>query len=326
MAYRGLEIYVLCFVVISQILATPPKYYMDTRCGQTLTVASTVPSIRLDLTRYSKYQNYMDCRLTVRASNMSATSTTRLMLVFREIDIRGFDYLPCDESDDVLYVHDGRSTSDPVVRGLNRAICGEREPVGRYVSTGDSLTFRFKSNSIFTDDGFKLLVTPFHTGPCLGSEYRCNGGQCISGSNKCDGYRQCGESLDECEVTRTFSWIAGVVVGVIFILVVIGVGVFCLRRFLRRRSHSGGVVKYSAAPQPTTAPPMYQQPGSVPPYQQPGTTPYQQPGTAPSYYPTAPEPQGYPSQNAAYPPPYPQQPQGYPPASNPYPYGAPTGQ
>lgn len=80
-------------------------------------------------------------------------------------------------------------------------------------------------------------------GSCLASEYRCNGGQCISGSNKCDGYRQCGESIDECEVTRTLSWIAGVVVGVIFILVFIGLGVFCLRRFLRRRNNSGGVVK-----------------------------------------------------------------------------------
>lgn len=325
MAYIGLEIYVICLIVISGIFAIPPKYYMDMRCGGTLNIDSSTPSIRLDLTRYSKYQNGMDCRLTVRASNISATSRTRLMLVFREIDIKGSDFLGCNERRDVLYIHDGSSTSDPPVKGLDRALCGEREPVGRYVSTGDSLTFRFKSDFLDTDDGFKLLITPFHTGSCLASEYRCNGGQCISGSNKCDGYRQCGESIDECEVTRTLSWIAGVVVGVIFILVFIGLGVFCLRRFLRRRNNSGGVVKYSAAPQPAMAPPVYQQPGSVPPYQQPGTTP--------GYYPTAPDPQGYPPQNAAYPPqnaayppPYPQQPQGYPPASNPYPYGAPTGQ
>lgn len=318
MAYKGLEIYVIFLVVISGIFAIPPKYYMNTKCGQTLTIDSSTPSIRLDLTRSSKYQNDWQCNLTVRASDMSNMSRTRLMLVFREIDIKGFDYLTCDETGDVLYVHDGSSTSDPPVKGLNRALCGEREPVGRYVSTGDSLTFKFKSDIWNNDDGFKLLITPFHTGSCLGSEYRCNGGQCISGSNKCDGYRQCGESIDECEVTRTLSWIAGVVVGVIFVLVVIGVGVFCLRRFLRQRNNSRGVVKYSATPQQTMAPPMYQQPGSVPPYQQPGTTP--------GYYPTAPEPQGYPPQNAAYPPPYPQQPQGYPPASNPYPYGAPMGQ
>ncbi|XP_052714733.1 uncharacterized protein LOC128188013 [Crassostrea angulata] len=318
MAYLGLAIYVICLVVISEIFAIPPKYYMDQRCGKTLTIGSSTPSIRLDLTRYSKYDNRMNCRLTVRASNISATSRTRLMLVFRKIDIKGYDFIACDESDDVLYIHDGSLTSDPPVKGLARALCGEREPLGSYVSTGDSLTLRFKSNFWNTDDGFKLLITPFHTGSCLGSEYRCNGGQCISGGNKCDNYRQCGESIDECEVTRTLSWIAGVVVGVIFILVIIGVGVFCLRRFLRRRNNSGGVVKYSAAPQPVTAPPMYQQPGSVPPYQQPGTTP--------GYYPPAPEPQGYPPQNAAYPPPYPQQPQGYPPASNPYPYGAPMGQ
>ena len=82
-----------------------------------------------------------------------------------------------------------------------------------------------------------------NTGSCSGSEYRCTGGQCISGSNKCDSYRQCGESLDECEVTRTMSWIAGVVVGVVLIIVIIGVGIFCLKRFLRNRHSSGGVVK-----------------------------------------------------------------------------------
>lgn len=50
--------------------------------------------------------------------------------------------------------------------GLARVLCGEREPVGSYVSTGDSLTLRFKSDFSGTDDGFKLLITPFHTGKC----------------------------------------------------------------------------------------------------------------------------------------------------------------
>lgn len=50
--------------------------------------------------------------------------------------------------------------------GLARVLCGEREPVGSYVSTGDSLTLRFKSDTWNTDDGFKLLITPFHTGKC----------------------------------------------------------------------------------------------------------------------------------------------------------------
>lgn len=31
------------------------------------------------------------------------------------------------------------------------------------MSTGDSLTLRFKSDTRNTDDGFKLLITPFHT-------------------------------------------------------------------------------------------------------------------------------------------------------------------
>lgn len=41
------------------------------------------------------------------------------MLVFRKIDIKGSDFFGCDESDDVLYIHDGSSTSDPPVKGMN---------------------------------------------------------------------------------------------------------------------------------------------------------------------------------------------------------------
>lgn len=55
MAYLGLAIYIICLVAISEIFAIPPKYYMDQRCDKTLTIGSSTPSIRLDLTRYSRY-------------------------------------------------------------------------------------------------------------------------------------------------------------------------------------------------------------------------------------------------------------------------------
>ncbi|XP_055998108.1 probable transport accessory protein MmpS3 [Ostrea edulis] len=213
---------------------------------------------------------------------------------------------------------------------LSKTFCGEREPRGAYISRGDSLTFRSKSNFYKTDDGFNLLLTPFQKGTCTSSEYRCNAGQCINSRKKCDGYRQCGEYADECKITRTTSWIAGVVVGVIAVIAVIGIAVFCIRRHFINRRSSGGVVKYSSPPQQVTSVPTYQQPGVNTPYPQPVVNPpYQQPGTAPGYYPQgpAPPPQGYPPQNTAYPPPYPEQQQpGYPPATNPYPYGAPTAQ
>ena len=91
--------------------------YMDQLCGSTLTIDSKLPSIRLDLTRYSKYNNNMRCTLTVKASNISAKYPTRLLLVFREIDIKGSDFFGC--STDVLYVYDGNSSSAPSVKGKN---------------------------------------------------------------------------------------------------------------------------------------------------------------------------------------------------------------
>ncbi|XP_061189565.1 enteropeptidase-like [Saccostrea echinata] len=315
MAHLRLELITL-YSVVCVVFAVPPKYYMDIRCGDTLTI-SGLPSIRLDLTRYSKYKNNMDCTLTVKAAPTSRTNTTtnkRLMLVFRKLDIKGSNLFGCS---DQLYIYDGPSTSSSKVPGLARSYCGENEPRGAYMSSGDSLTFRFVSDFWNTDDGFKLLLTPFHTGTCTASEYRCDRGQCIAGGNKCDGYKQCGEYTDECEVTKTMTWIAGVVIGVIAVVVVIGVTVFCLRKHFLNRQNSGGAVKYTAPPQQTSTP-----------Y-------YQQPGTAPGYYPqgTAPPPQGYPPQNVAYPPQnptypplYPEQQQGYPPPTNPYPYGAPTNQ
>lgn len=92
---------------------------MDQRCGSTLTIDSSLPSIRLDLTRYSKYSNKMHCTLTVKASNISAKYPTRLLLVFREIDIKGSDFFGCSSNDDVLYVYDGNSSSAPSVKGKN---------------------------------------------------------------------------------------------------------------------------------------------------------------------------------------------------------------
>ncbi|XP_061189564.1 uncharacterized protein LOC133197504 [Saccostrea echinata] len=316
MAHLRLEL-ITFFLVVNVVFAVPPKYYMDSICGETLTI-SGLPSIRLELTRYSRYKNNMDCTLTVKNTPSSTTTTkNRIMIVFRKLDIKDSKFYGCDPDGDQLYIYDGPSTSSFKVSGLAKSYCGENKPIGAYMSSGDSLTFRFVSNSLVADDGFKLLLTPFHSGACYDSEYRCVRGQCIAGGNKCDGYQQCGDYTDECEVTKTTTWIAGVVIGVIAVVVLIGVAVFCLRKHFQNRQNSRDANKYTAPPQQTSTSTPY----------------YQQPGTAPGYYPqpTAPPLQVYSPQDATYPsqdppPPYPGEQQGYTPPTNPYPYGAPTKQ
>lgn len=93
--------------------------YMDQRCDKILIIGFLILFIRFDLIRYSRYENRMNCRLIVRVLNISVTFRTRFMLVFRKIDIKGFDFFGCDESDDVFYIYDGFSTFDLFVKGMN---------------------------------------------------------------------------------------------------------------------------------------------------------------------------------------------------------------
>lgn len=79
---------------------------MDTRCGQTLDFTN---SIRLKLTRYSKYRNYMDCVLKIKAPQ-----NKRIMVVFNKVDIESGFFGSCD---DYLSIANGQSISDGTLPG-----------------------------------------------------------------------------------------------------------------------------------------------------------------------------------------------------------------
>ena len=46
-------------------------------------------------------------------------------------------------------------------------ICGEKTPSRTFKSSGRNLTLKFQSDSLFRDDGFKLIFTAFHPGNFL---------------------------------------------------------------------------------------------------------------------------------------------------------------
>lgn len=280
---------------------------MDQRCGDTLNMTKLgVESAKLKLTRWSKYRNNMACYMTIEAPENKF-----VMITFRDVDIKSGVFGRCDG--DRLQIFDGRDSAASMVGGLTYKLCGERRPRGAFYSTQRYMTFVFESDSFFTDDGFSLIFTSFHTGTCLSSETACKRGQCIAKSLECDGYNQCGDSTDEC--TMNGGPIAGIIVAVIVVIAVVAIIFFCWRR---RKASSGTVIKYnSPSEQATVIPPPASYPAQpVPAPQAYPPAPYQQP--PPQGYPQLP-PQGYPQ-----PPPqgYPQAPpQGYPPAPQPYPTG-----
>ncbi|XP_033755134.1 abnormal cell migration protein 13-like [Pecten maximus] len=284
--------------------------YMDQHCSETLNMTRLgIESAKLKLTRWHKYKSNMRCYLTIEAP-----LNKFIMITFRDIDIKTGVFGRCEG--DRLQIYDGRDSSANMVGGLTYKLCGERRPRGAFYTTQRYMTFLFESDSFFTDDGFSLIFTSFHTGTCLSSETACKRGQCISKSLECDGYNQCGDSTDECKMSG--GPIAGIIVAVIVVVAVISVVFVCWRR--RRASH-GAVIKYNSPnEQATVIPPPSSypaQPAPVPAPQPYPPAPYQQP--PPQGYPQPPPPQGYPQ-----PPPqgYPQPPpQGYPPASQPYPTG-----
>ncbi|KAJ8302565.1 hypothetical protein KUTeg_018961 [Tegillarca granosa] len=271
---------------------TKNNNYMDQRCGQTLEFTN---SIRLKLTQFSKYNNNMNCFLKIKAPE-----NRKIMIVFNKVDIENGFFGLCN--DDYLQIANGPSINDGTIPGLRSKMCGEERPRGAYLASSNYISLKFVSDWHDRDDGFEILLTSFGEGTCQSSEFKCEAGQCISSSLKCDGYNHCGDYSDECGIPAGV--IAGIAVTVIVIIAIACLIVFCVCR--RRRQQ--GYVKRTSTPSTTVTT------GNV------------------STYPAYPQQPMYPQQ-PAYPQQPPQsvaynaQPMSPPPydavATNPYPYGAP---
>ncbi|KAJ8302561.1 hypothetical protein KUTeg_018957 [Tegillarca granosa] len=243
------------------------KNYMDQRCGQTLEFTN---SIRLKLTQFSKYNNNMNCFLKIKAPE-----NRKIMIVFNKVDIENGFFGLCN--DDYLQI----------ANGLRSKMCGEERPRGAYLASSNYISLKFVSDWHDRDDGFEILLTSFGEGTCQSSEFKCEAGQCISSSLKCDGYNHCGDYSDECGIP------AGVIAGIAVTVIVI-IAIACLIRTSTPSTTvtTGNVSTYPAYPQQ----PMYPQQPAYP----------QQPPQSVAY-----------NAQPMSPPPYDAV------ATNPYPYGAP---
>ncbi|XP_069120767.1 bone morphogenetic protein 1-like [Argopecten irradians] len=194
--------------------------YMEEKCGESVHVdVFGKHAGRLRPTRTSKYKPNMRCTVTFYTAE-----SHRFVIVFRRLEV---EYEPfCD--DDYLQIHDGNTTSAPIIPGLPEKMCGEEKPDEDYVTSGSSMTVYFRSDSWFEDNGFDFIFTIFHTGTCVEGEMKCANQRCVSMYLECDGWNNCGDDSDECPISTLI--ILAVVIGVIFVGLIVASTILYIRR------------------------------------------------------------------------------------------------
>ncbi|KAJ8300033.1 hypothetical protein KUTeg_021552 [Tegillarca granosa] len=181
--------------------------YMEGNCGATFYMnKNNIHAVRLKASPWSSYRPDMDCLLI-----FETVPPERLHVVFLRLKI---EFEPkCDN--DFLSIYDGNSTLANGIPGLPKNICGNWKPNGAFASSGSSISVLFKSDSYQNDDGFDLVITSFHDGPCREHEFECSGKRCIDKELKCDGLDNCGDKSDECDIPTEA--ILGIIFGIVFV-------------------------------------------------------------------------------------------------------------
>ena len=95
----------------------------------------------------SNYENYLNCQLTINVA-----LDKRVLLVFDEFKLVSSS--SCNIGTDYLEVRNGNSTGFGLI---GTSLCGNSLPE-RILSTGPSVTLKFKTNFNITNKGFKLTA------------------------------------------------------------------------------------------------------------------------------------------------------------------------
>ncbi|XP_071082113.1 uncharacterized protein [Haliotis cracherodii] len=219
-----INILLFCHVYASE--PTIPQVAMDERCHRSLDV---VEAFVLTLTEKLSYQPGMDCQLTLQAR-----AGHRIMLRFLYLQIHTNDTIK--ECEDFVAINYGRSI---LFSHLTPVIC-RTKPTGSMVTANTTASIHFHSNAYGEDSGFQLLVTPFHTGSCYSSEFRCNNGRCIQGNMYCNKYNNCGDNSDSCNssdvnYSATIYMSAAIILCVVLLIVIVSMCFCCAKSSRKRR-------------------------------------------------------------------------------------------
>ncbi|XP_067651710.1 neuropilin and tolloid-like protein 2 [Haliotis asinina] len=212
MASFRLVVTALTLCIISTHGYTPTTYYMDEECGFRITSSKDA---RLRLTYHSNTHLYLNWQCTT--SFRTSVVGDRLQVRLRTIDT--LSSTRCRKNS--LQILDSNTQTS-----LNGPYgdCGTVVRTRTYQTSGNTVTFKFKTDSTFQYGQFDILITSFNTadnGTCSASRFVCDNDLCISNSLTCNGYNDCGDDSDEIYDCRLSGGaIAGIAVGVIVFLVI----------------------------------------------------------------------------------------------------------
>ncbi|XP_038067677.1 low-density lipoprotein receptor-related protein 12-like [Patiria miniata] len=286
------------------------KVFMDEKCGETIQAGRSGGQMDSQLSMY--YANDFDCTVTI-----TADIGRQILLTFDRVDIEGTPSGDSGCDGDYLEVYEGTSTIlSPV-----QVICGMY--ASDIVSSLNSVTLRFKTDSSSIEEGFLLSYTSFKSPgltSCDSDEFECDNDRCIDATLKNNFNDNCGDNSDEDPfgglddaLNNAISLGIGIIVAIIIgcivgvVLLCVCVGCICYHCCCKRSQPQQTSYQVVAqTPQQRQQPPMAMQPigqpGQQAPYDQPGAYPPGQPAYPPG-------PPAYPAGQPVYPP---GQPGGYP--------------
>ncbi|XP_071084588.1 neuropilin and tolloid-like protein 2 [Haliotis cracherodii] len=208
----------LCGVLVlaAGIATSVSVDYFPAKCNSSVIVDT---SSQLESSVGLHYASDVSCTYTV-----TVAANKRVLAKFQRFDFEKEHNGSCV---DYINLFDG---SDVHQTKLNaKPLCGTILP-GSTISSRNTITASFVTDSSGTARGFALLFTAIYNGTCASGDFSCNNSLCIANDLQCNGLDQCGDNSDEAACTAEdlllrygkdhAPLIAGVVLGVLAVTVI----------------------------------------------------------------------------------------------------------
>ncbi|XP_067651859.1 neuropilin and tolloid-like protein 2 [Haliotis asinina] len=219
-------------VLAAGMASTLSVDFFPAKCNRSVTVLT---SHQLESSVGLHYSNDVSCTYTV-----TVAANKRVFAKFQRFDFEKKHNGSCT---DYVNLYDGNDVSQTRLNA--NPLCGTVLP-SNAMSSGNSITVSFVTDSTGIGRGFALLFTAVYNGTCASGDFSCNNSFCIDSDLQCNGLDQCGDNSDEAACTAEdlllrygkdhAPLIAGVVLGVLALTVIsVLVGMYIYKRNKWRR-------------------------------------------------------------------------------------------
>ena len=104
---------------------------------------------RIESTRYLKYRNNMNCKVTIQVPD-----DQKILILLKHFETEHFN----DECVDYLNIYDGRNTSSQAMN--MEPLCG-KQPRFQMETSGNFVTFHFVTDAMGVNSGFEFIYSAF---------------------------------------------------------------------------------------------------------------------------------------------------------------------